>query len=389
MAEQISVWQYPTAKGAKWAFEVRFPKTSTKMQRRGFASKAEALRLAKQARLDGVQLAQKPQSGLSINQLVEDYLASLRGSVREHTRANYKDLLSRYFMPVFGSKQVSEITEPMLSKQLFALRESGLLVGTVNTVRARMIGLFSYAVGSGFIASNPAARTRVQVETLGKTAVQAPLSPSEARALLQASKGTPLEIFITLTLGMGLRKGEALGLRWSDLNLAEGTVEIQRSRGQHRYLDGNGVVRSTESDGPLKTGSSRRILPISSAVMTALLGVQPHLETSGEDYLVSMGSGSPMALATVTREFRKLLKSSGVRHIRIHDLRHTAASIALEASAPLEAVSQALGHSGVEITKRIYAPKVRSLDLKFVQILDGQLNEDFFESENKQREKIN
>ena len=92
------------------------------------------------------------------------------------------------------------------------------------------------------------------------------------------------------------------------------------------------------------------------------------------DYLVSSPSGLPMSLSMLHKRYRGLYAVDGLRYVRIHDLRHSAAHLSLEAKAPLEAVSQALGHSSMEVTKRIYAPRVRLLDDLFSSALADSLS---------------
>jgi integrase len=374
MAERISVWSYQTSKTKRWAFEVRFPKEKRKLQRRGFMSQSEALRTAKQLRMDGRPTAINPSVHLTVSSLCFEYLESLKGAVREHTRANYADILLRYVLPVIGNKCVSEVSEPDVSLLLAGLRARGLKAGTVNTVRARTIGLFSYAFRRRLIEVNPASLTRVQQKfSESDTAVQAPLSAEEAINLLQASIGTPIEIFLSLCLGLGLRKGEALGLRWSDIDFEIGEVIIRRSRGQSRLVSQQGKRTSVEVDGEVKTRGSVRRLPINITVMSALQATMKNRMPRSDDYVVSAGDGRPLSLSVLHRKYSQIFRVNNLRYVRIHDLRHTAAVLALENLAPLEAVSQALGHSGVEITKRIYAPKVRALDEVFAKAIDSSL----------------
>ena len=379
MAERISVWSYQTSKSKKWALEVRFPKENRKIQRRGFGSFSEAQRAAKQLRLDTPAPVKTSQATHTVSETLDDYLASLKGSIREHTRANYADILKRYVVPSFGHMDISLVSEPEISKLFGQLRDSGLRPGTVNTIRARTIGLFNYALQRRIIQFNSAAQTRVQSKRTGEdTVVRAPLSAKEAATLLEASEGTFMSPFLALCLGLGLRKGEALGLKWSDIDLIAGEITIRRSRGQIRNVRPDGKIRSIESDGEVKTLSAARTLSLNATVMTALLDLMKYKTPRGEDYVVSPGNGRPLSISVLTRQYKKLIQTNGLRYVRIHDLRHTAAVLALESRAPLEAVSQALGHSGIEITKRIYAPRVKALNAVFSESLDLALGQEGF-----------
>jgi integrase len=375
MAEGISVWPYTTAKGKKWAFEARQPHTGTKIQRRGYSSSAEAQREAKQLKLELYNRGKaKVSARITVGKLAQEYFSSLDGAIRQHTLANYRYILSSYFLPSFEKLPVDEVSEPQISALLGKLSNQGLFPGTVNTVRARIIGLFSYAVKRRLVQFNPAKETRmVSRFDDSKTAVRRPLSASEARQLLERAKGTELDVFISLCLGLGLRKGEALGLRVEDVDLEEGLICIRRSRGQRRYFGSDGKMHCLEEDELTKTESSVRSVPMNRVVLEALMRSGLILQDRKSDYLVSSPSGLPMPLSRLHKRYGALFDDDSLRYVRIHDLRHTAASLALEARAPLEAVSQALGHSSLEITKRIYAPKVRVLDDIFTSALSEAL----------------
>lgn len=377
MAEGISTWQYQTKSGKKWAFEVRGQLTHAKVQRRGFYTQQDAMRSAKQFRLD--RLAEKVSAAPKVNlkTLTGEYLASISCSVRPHTLANYKDLLDRYLLPKLGALQIAEIDEPQISSLLRDLHSAGLLPGTVNTVRARIIGLFSYAVRRRLVAFNAAKETRPLAHSpASRSAVREPLSAPEARELLKRAQGTDLDLFISLCLGLGLRKGEALGLRGMDVNLRDGILVISRTRGQQRYIAPDGSVRSIEADGEPKTSASARTVRLNAVVLTALQRANWQEVAGRAEYLVHTDGGHPMSLSVLHRSYKRLFDDGGLRYVRIHDLRHTAAMLALEGQAPLAAVSQSLGHASLEITKRIYAPRVQILDTLFSSTLNSVLAAD-------------
>jgi len=370
MTEGISVWSYKTTKGTRWAFEVRQPLLGKKTQRRGFRAAPEAKRHAKQLKLEQTSINKAHSQGDRVVQLVQDYLTSLSASVRPNTLANYKLLLDKYFLPEFGNRRISSIQEPEISALLQRLTSQGLLPGTVNTVRSRIIGLFSYAVRRRVLIFNSAKETRTASHSYeGRTAVSEPLTGAEAIELLRRAKSSEIDLFVCLCLGLGLRKGEALGLRLSDVDFEHGLLFIRRSRGPQRYIASDGSVRSTEQDGQTKTGHSVRSVPMNRVVLESLLRSNLSSWAEPDTYLVSTKAGAPLALSRLHKSYKALFEPGGLRYVRIHDLRHTAAVLALEGKAPLEAVSQSLGHRSLEITKRIYAPRVKSLDEVFAMTL--------------------
>ena len=346
--ERINVWQYKTSQGTKWALEVRSlnrgGKNKRKIQRRGFDSKPEAINIARQLRID-IDNSSSSVKQRTFEQFLVEYLDELKFRVQEHTRANYSADIRRWVLPTLGSKKLCDVHQSDISQLLSNLRSSGLRPATVNTVRARLIGLFSYAEELGLVSSNPARRANKYREDLSESLVMQPLNLEEAQALLSASKGSILDVFVHIALILGLRKGEIRALKWADVDLENGWITIDKSRGARNYLDSNGVRKVIEDQGPTKTLSSVRRAPLPMPVLESLMRRRERLQgyTGKEDFLVCGDSGRPLGTTQLSKEFSLLLNSVGLRHIRIHDIRHPTAVLAMESGVRLEEASQALG----------------------------------------------
>jgi integrase len=153
-------------------------------------------------------------------------------------------------------------------------------------------------------------------------------------------------------------------------------VTISRTLKEFRKLDSNGTGRvDLVTDDP-KTGSSRRKLYLPPPLLSA---IQRHREfvaglkrAAGTEWQLSefvfvSSRGTAVFPSNMTKSFAAFLKTQGLRHIRVHDMRHTAAVLGLTAGVRLEAVSQGLGHSRIDITKSIYAPHVQQLNDEFTR----------------------
>lgn len=387
--ERINLWSYETAKGTRWAIEVRSQslggKKQLKLQRRGFLSKQEAANIGRQLRIE-LDTSSESQQRIRFEQFLEDYLSELCFRVQEHTRANYSDGLRRWALPTLGKKQLSQITPADISSLLSKLRSSGLRPATVNTVRQRLVGLFTYAEELQLVTTNPAKATKKYREDISESLVREPLSASEAKVLLDASKGTKLDVFIHAAILLGLRKGEIRALKWSDIDLQNGWIAIEKSRGARNHLDASGRRVVTEGEGLTKTLFSVRKAPLPVPLLQSLMRRKDALDSfnSEDDYLVCGVTGRPLGSTQLSKEFTSLLTRAGVRRIRIHDLRHTTAVLALENGVPLEQASQALGHSSVDTTKRIYAPHIQAFDESL-----GQALANLFETDSSQMEPNN
>lgn len=301
--------------------------------------------------------------------------------MKPSTLANNKYLLEKYVLGKLGNRLVEKLTLVVLHSYLSGLRPA-LATASVNKIRAVLSGVFSTAVDYQLISSNPLQAVKTFRQAEGETTqVQRPWSLEEVREVLKAFSDSPLDFFIHATLTLGLRRGEALGVRWSDLNFEHGWIDIKHNRGSRRSLDSSGKIRTEMTNGSLKTTASRRRLELTNLMYLSLMREKTRLERLGispsdEDLIVTGDSGKPLAESSLYRIYNRVLEANGIRRIRIHDNRHTAAVCALSADVDLVKVSYGLGHGGPEITKRIYAPIVPALSMAFSRGLSEAIEGD-------------
>lgn len=375
MRDGISVWF--SAKEQRWVFQISYKDETGKRHRiqRRAKSKSEANRRA----LDlarSLHLKAMVTRSNRFDELMKDYASTMTHQVRPNSLAASMHLLTLYVYPVFGKKKIDEIKVPQVAELLNKLRTSGLSVNTVNTVRAKFHALMQFALSQGRIDLNPVSRVKPLKSKLGdETQVKAPWSLGEVRDVLRAFSGHFLEVFLLFALTTGMRKGEILGLQWRDIDFDNKHVRVEKSRGERRSLNPDQSISVSVEVGPTKTKSSNRHLPLTNRLIDHLVELRRSRELRGhstgpEDYLVLGAKGQPISPSYLAKAIATQLRAHEIRQIRIHDTRHTVAVLALEDGVPLEEVSQGLGHSGVEITKRIYAPAVQGLSDRFVNRMD-------------------
>ncbi|MFE9921104.1 tyrosine-type recombinase/integrase [Streptomyces sp. NPDC005774] len=183
-----------------------------------------------------------------------------------------------------------------------------------------------------------------------------PLTADEARTFLAATSGHRLQPLFELALHTGLRKGELLGLRWEDLDLAGGTASIRRT------------LQRTNSSGltalPTKTKSSERRISLPTPCLHSL---EQHRDRQLQEreaagagwensgYGFTRPDGAPVEGSTLTRHFNALLRQARLRRIRFHDLRHSTATLLLEQGVELVVIKELLGHAHIGVTATVYA----------------------------------
>lgn len=205
------------------------------------------------------------------------------------------------------------------------------------------------------IGRNVAQLTRLAEHTASE--VQ-PWTVEEARRFLVAAEGDPLYLTFVLLLLCGLRRGEALGIRWSDVDFKKGVIHVRQ-----QLVRASGRLQV----GPLKTRASRRDLPLLGAVDQVLkrrLGEQGAarrqagsdwrgVDTS-EQLVTSTRSGLPVEPRNLARSFQRICKHNGLRIIRLHDLRHTTATLLMSFGAADKDIQEILGHSRIATTRQVY-----------------------------------
>jgi integrase len=165
----------------------------------------------------------------TLRQYATEVLLNSNDRIADRTRDGYFRNLRKHVFPVLGSRPLSEV-KPQELENLFSKIRRTHSASTVNNVRTAVSKVFSVAVRHDLVPYNPVARTeKARRGEFEKTQVCLPWSQDEARQVLKAARDTPLETFLTLKLGTGMRLGEVLGLRWSDIDFEAQTVSIERT----------------------------------------------------------------------------------------------------------------------------------------------------------------
>jgi integrase len=291
--------------------------------------------------------------------LRNSWLPSIRSTVRPSTYQSYEQIVRTHLSPRIGNAALKAITPTTLNQMYADLLDhgrlddrGGLSQKSVRNIHVVIHKALKDAVGWDLLARNPA-----------DLANPPRVSRQEARAwdsellsrFLDYVRDHRLGPAFRLTAMTGMRRGEILGLRWSDINLATGRLSVQRSRLSVAYE----IVESEP-----KTAKSRRSIALDSVTVSELKKHRKRqLEerlAAGElwhesDDLFTDEVGRPIHPDRFTKLFVRVVESSGIERLTPHGLRHTHATIALRADQNPKVVSERLGHSSVYTTLDIYS----------------------------------
>lgn len=305
----------------------------------------------------------------TFKQYAEEVLLNRNDHMSDRTRDGYFRSLRKHVFPTLGSRVLTEV-RPQELEQLFSRLRRNRSASTVNNVRVAVSKVFAVAVRHELVVFNPVSRTeKAKRSEYEKTQVRVPWSVDEVRAVIAAAKETPMEPFVTLSLATGARLGEVLGLRWSDINFELQTVSIERTIHRESITQRDGTRVRGVVVKPPKTASSRRVNQLTPPVLDVLrrLELEQRLDRAAvgemwneDHYVLTSETGGPLDESNHRKRYKKFLAENGIRYIRIHDLRHTFATVLIEDNpGQLASVSKALGHSNIGITMDTYAKTAR------------------------------
>jgi integrase len=295
---------------------------------------------------------------LTVARFLDEWLADiLPGTVAAKTEVSYRDIVRLYVKPHLGRKHLVTLNARDVARMLRDLEDEGRSANTRRLARSVLRRALRWAEAEGMVARNVAAiASGVRIGTTeGRT-----LTPVEARQLLASVEGHHLEAAFTVALALGLRRGELLGLAWSDVELDATPARLTVRRALKRLPAGL-VVEDT------KTRGSRRTVHQPAPVVEAL---RVHRRRQAEERLaagplwvkrplgVDLVFRTPLGTAVDPDNFRnltyKVTEAAGLGRWSPHELRHSAASLLLAQGVPLKVVSETLGHASIRITADVY-----------------------------------
>jgi integrase len=298
----------------------------------------------------GLPVAPERQTvGQFLDRWLED---SAKPSVRPKTFESYQQLVKLYLAPDLGRFGLSKLSPQAVQRFLNDRLASGLSARTVQYTHAVLRHALNQALRWGLVARNVA--TLVSPPQVRRPEIQ-PFSPEQTQVFLKAIEGDRLEALYAAAVAIGLRQGEAFGLRWPDLDLDAGTLAVRYSLQRIQ-----GVPTFVEP----KTPRSRRTINLPAVAIAALRRHQARQEQeriwAGSRWqewglVFCTTIGTPLDPPAVLKGFQKLLKAAGLPKLRFHDLRHTCATLLLAQGVHPRLVMDILGHSQISLTLNTYS----------------------------------
>ncbi len=347
---------------------------STGLSERGNKRKAQEMLKAELERCSGTEINY---ATMPYHEYLAYWLSVHKDNVRPNTYSAIHGNLKNHAIPYFKTKnlRLMDITSADLDDFYTYLSKCPRCDGKPGFLSARTIrhnhttmsAALSYAVKHRYIKYNPAAGATPPhaKKYIGKT-----IELDDVHQLLELIKGSPLEVPVTLIAFYGLRRSEAVGLKWRCVDLKKRELTIECAAIESR---GNGVV-----DADTKTEESTRIFPIPDNILELLTEEKKWQDKESvefarygfafnpDGYVCMHRDGTRITPNYLSRNFKEFMREHGLPEIRLHDLRHTVASNLFEMGYTPKEVQEWLGHSSAKTTLDTYSHVVNKDSKKFI-----------------------
>jgi integrase len=293
-----------------------------------------------------------PLSKITLGKFLLDWLEDEhQHRIAHSTYKRYRALAIHHIDPIIGKIQIRKVLPTDITSVLSKMREQGQSPRSQQQARALLSVALGEAENKGYITLNPVKKVRIPVN---KGREIEPLAIEEVKRLFETYEGTYMSARLHIALLAGLRQGEALGLRWQDIDFDSATLEV---RNQVQKIDERLQLTG------LKTDRSKRFIALTGGSVESLKQHRQIIENMklacGEswqenDLVFPHTDGTFHPAILDYNSWKRCLRLCGIRQRRLHDARHTAATLMYSQGVGIEVISRALGHSSSAITSKLY-----------------------------------
>lgn len=298
-----------------------------------------------------------PPNRITVSEWMTEWLSTFcTNKVKPLTYQSYGAIIKNHINPAIGAVELQSVRGAHIQRLYNSMTAAGLSGKTVKNVSAVLHKAFSIALKQGIVQVNPC--DAAELPKAEHKEIR-PLADDEIPRFLAAIDGSPMRNAYALCLFAGLREGECLGLSWKQIDFQRGRITVSQQLQKEKTKGGRYYIASST-----KSGKPRTIEP--PPVAFEYLRAEKKRQTENrlkagpvwsnqDDLVFTDESGRNYAIVSFYKNFKRIAASIGRPDARPHDLRHTAATVAIASGADIKSVQDLLGHATASFTLNVYA----------------------------------
>lgn len=309
---------------------------------------------------------------MTVDAWFEYWIGIKKQTVRYNTVRNYAERYHANIQPVIGTKLLNEIKPLHCQKIMSDMADKGYKTSTIYQTRIALFNMLEFAKENDVILSNPCKKS-VKSDIGKPSGKKEALTIDVQRKFLEHIKGNSYENQYRLVLQTGLRTGELIGLKWSDIDFKKRILKVERSM-EYRYKVGEWRV------GEPKSKSGYRTIPLTNEAIRILKEQKRKnskidiISMEWADIVFLCGKGTPVKNSTYDSNLFKICDKAGINRFSMHVLRHTFATRCIEAKMLPKTLQKIMGHSNIGITMNLYVHITEDEKQKEIDMVADALN---------------
>ena len=309
---------------------------------------------------------------MTVDAWFEYWIGIKKQTVRYNTVRNYAERYHANIQPVIGSKLLNEIKPLHCQKIMSDMADKGYKTSTIYQTRIALFNMLEFAKENDVILSNPCKKS-VKSDIGKPSGKKEALTIDVQRKFLEHIKGNSYENQYRFVLQTGLRTGELIGLKWSDIDFKKRILKVERSM-EYRYKVGEWRV------GEPKSKSGYRTIPLTEEAIRILKEQKRKnskidiISMEWADIVFLCGKGTPVKNSTYDSNLFKICDKAGINRFSMHVLRHTFATRCIEAKMLPKTLQKIMGHSNIGITMNLYVHITEDEKQKEIDMVADALN---------------
>lgn len=360
--------------GSSWYFVAELgsdPITGKRRRKkqRGFKTKRDAEKALALMEAEVYKGTYFEPSSMLMKEHMNDWFKSKKNSISIQTANTYEAYLKNRIVPYIGNVQLAQLSPILLQNFVNELKEEGLASSSIKKIYSIVKGALDYAVNMELLPSNPI--TKIQLPKDSKKEIVVWDVP-EIQSFQKAACLDRLYPAFYLAITTGMRRGEILGVRWKDVDLEKGMLNVRQtlSKDGRQFLPGAKTSAGIRS---IKLSNDTMVLLKKQKTVVAKEKLSYGPEYEDNDLIICTSKGTPINPENLKRTFQRLIKEANVPSIRLHDLRHTHATMLLASGVNAKVISERLGHTNIKTTLDIYSHVLPSMQEEAANQIDTLL----------------